>query len=47
MEKSKIKNIISVTLLSFFVSLPITIYNNYEINIISIFMKKQKHKLKK
>ena len=37
-SKSKIKNIISVTLLSFFTSLPITIYNSYEINLISIFM---------
>lgn len=37
-SKSKIKNIISVTLLSFFISLPITIYSSYEINIISIFM---------
>ena len=37
-SKSKIKNIVYVTLLSFFVSFPITIYNNYEINVISIFM---------
>jgi len=37
-SKNKIKNVILVTFLSFFVSLPITIYNSYEINIISIFM---------
>jgi len=37
-SKSKIKSTITITLLSFFVSLPITIYNSYEINIISIFM---------
>ena len=36
--KNKIYKTLSITLISFFVSLPITMYNSYEINIISILM---------
>lgn len=38
LSKNKIYNTIYISLISFFVSLPITIYNSYEINIISILM---------
>ena len=37
-ERNKLYKTIYITILSFIVSLPITIYNNYEINIISIIM---------
>ena len=37
-KKSKINKIIYISLLSFLVSIPITIYNSYEINIISILL---------
>ena len=37
-KKNKINKIIYISLLSFLVSLPITIYNSYEINIISILL---------
>ena len=38
-KKNKINKIIYISLLSFLVSIPITIYNSYEINIISILLK--------
>lgn len=37
-KKNKINKIIYISLLSFLVSIPITIYNSYEINIISILL---------
>ena len=37
-NKNKINKIIYISLLSFLVSIPITIYNSYEINIISILL---------
>lgn len=37
-KKNKINKIIYISLLSFLVSVPITIYNSYEINIISILL---------
>ena len=37
-KKNKISKIIYISLLSFLVSIPITIYNSYEINIISILL---------
>ena len=37
-KKNKINKIIYISLLSFLVSIPITIYNSYEINIISIII---------
>ena len=37
-RKNKILKILNITLISFLVSLPITIYNSYEINIIGILM---------
>lgn len=37
-NKNKIYKILSTPIVSFFVSLPITIYNSYEINLISIIM---------
>lgn len=37
-KKSKINKIIYISLLSFLVSIPITIYNSFEINIISILL---------
>lgn len=36
--KNKLLKTLNITLISFIVSFPITIYNSYEINIISIFM---------
>lgn len=37
-HRNKLLNLFNVTLTSFLVSFPITIYNNYEINVISIIM---------
>ena len=36
--KNKIVKIIYITIVSFLVSFPITVYNNYEVNILSIFI---------
>lgn len=37
-KKNKLYNLLNITLISFLVSFPITIYNSYEINLISIIM---------